>query len=193
MKHKIQENKTNSESKKIKLAIPVDIPPSPEPEMVELKPEILVEEASSLDKGKLAVKVEEDDEFHIDNRLKCDKCNYSTTDPSNIKRHSIVHYGFPTDPFQCDQCNYSTSRPYALTYHKLKYHCPSGVFPGTEKQPSNTENADPRKCLSHSSNVLKSDKDTGKPFKCQQCGSAFIRSRGLKLHQRKCLSNLALG
>ena len=141
---------------------------------------------------KEAVKVEEHDDFHIDNGICENPRDSNTVDPMNLPKKSILKCDNLAKTFICEQCDYSTCRSDALIQHTLKYHWsgPSELYFPDGKHPpkaptKNAESADPRQHLAHF-NAPKSDKrkDTEeKPFKCQQCDSAFNNLRRLRLHQ----------
>ena len=52
--------------------------------------------------------------------FKCDECDHSVPDISNLKLHKFYKHGRKT--YQCDQCNHKAQREKALVFHKQMKH-----------------------------------------------------------------------
>ena len=51
--------------------------------------------------------------------LCCDKCSYTTKEPTYLKQHKMRH---GKGKYQCEQCSFTSHKPYVMKSHLMKIH-----------------------------------------------------------------------
>nr|XP_027204656.1 zinc finger protein 808-like [Dermatophagoides pteronyssinus] len=107
-------------------------------------------------------------------RHKCDQCQYSTTDKSNLKKHVRIHSG--DKRYKCKQCEYATSDKSALQRHIL-IHTGEKPYKCNQCKYASSDKSGLRKHIRIHSDY--------KPYKCNHCQYATINNSDLKRHVRR--------
>ncbi|XP_072145771.1 uncharacterized protein [Dermacentor andersoni] len=104
----------------------------------------------------------------------CDRCDYKTRKPSDLKAHIRAHTG--EHPFKCPLCSYSFSRRCHLIIH-LRVHTGEKPF----QCPSCSRSFSQRPTLNRHLRVHTGER----PYRCTVCSKSFARSNDMKRHMKK--------
>ena len=121
------------------------------------------------------------------NKFFCQFCNYTSTNPTNVKAHETIHTG--EKPFQCRNCDFRTGNPGRLSTHRqqnpscrTKAAVIHSAVEGISSSPTTSNNAHKKK---QKKLLKRTPKSAGTGLhKCAKCGRKFQTWKSLHLHLR---------
>lgn len=124
---------------------------------------------------------------HSETLLHCEICQHITTSTTSLRQHMLLHS--QEKPFQCRYCSFTCKTTGNLRYHvRNKHGC--DVSKMSKKAsvpilPNNPSSNKIRSSLSNTNGRKSSRPNCYRSFKCNECGSGFVREDSYRSHVRQ--------